>query len=219
MTQKPNKPKLPIHELWNAITHATGILLSVLGLIFLISMALTSTEADKLVMVSFIIYGFSLILLYSASTLYHMTVQPALKKTFQIIDHVSIYLLIAGTYTPFTLITLRGTWGYTIFAVIWVLALAGILFQLFFYTDKLRKISALIYILMGWVIVFAIKPLIDNLDLGGLLWLMAGGVFYSGGVLFYIRKQNPFNHVIWHFFVLAGSISHFISIYLYVLPA
>lgn len=217
--QKQENEKLPLAERWNSFTHGTGILLSVAGSIVLFFMSYNSPNPDTLKVMSFAIYGVSLILLYTASTLYHSTTRPALKKTFQIIDHVSIYLLIAGTYTPFTLITLRGNWGWSVFAVIWTLAFMGIVFQVFFYTDKLRKISAIIYILMGWVIVIAIKPLTDNLPMGGLLWMLAGGIFYSGGVFFYIRKKNPFNHVIWHFFVLAGSITHFFAIFFYVLPA
>ncbi len=217
--QKQENEKLPLAERWNSLTHGAGILLSVVGSIVLFFLSYNSPHPDTLKVMSFAIYGVSLILLYTASTLYHSTTRPALKKTFQIIDHVSIYLLIAGTYTPFTLVTLRGNWGWTVFAVIWTLAFMGIVFQLFFYTDKLRKISAIIYILMGWVIVIAIKPLTDNLPTGGLLWMLAGGIFYSGGVFFYIRKKNPFNHVIWHFFVLGGSITHFFAIFFYLLPA
>lgn len=205
-------------EFLNSITHGFGVLLSIAALVLLVVFATTRADGDIWKIVSFSIYGFSLILMYTASTLYHSFSNPRIKKFLNLFDHAAIYILIAGTYTPFMLVSLRGPWGWSIFGVIWGLALGGVVFKLFFYTDKLRKLSAVIYILMGWVIVIAIRPLISSVPEGGLFWLVAGGVFYSAGVPFYIRRQNRFNHVIWHFFVLAGSISHFFAIFFYVLP-
>ncbi len=209
---------LYLHEILNSITHGIGVLLSIAGLVILVVFAATTT-GDAWKIVSFSIYGASLITLFTASTLYHSFRNKRIKHFLNIFDHAAIYILIAGTYTPFTLVSLRGPWGWSIFGVIWGLAIAGVVFKLFFYTDRLRLLSAVIYVLMGWIILVAIRPLVQQVPLGGLLWLLAGGLFYSLGVVFYIRKQNRFNHVIWHLFVLAGAISHFFSIYLYVLPA
>jgi hemolysin III len=210
---------LYLHEILNSITHGIGVLLSIAGLVLLLVFAATTGYGDAWKFVSFSIYGASLIVLFTASTLYHSIQNKRIKGFLNIFDHAAIFVLIAGTYTPFTLVSLRGPWGWSIFGVIWGLAIAGVVFKLFFYTDRLRLLSALIYFLMGWVILIAIRPLIQEVPVGGLYWLMAGGLFYSLGIIFYLRNQNRFNHVIWHLFVLAGAISHFFSIFFYVLPA
>ncbi len=209
---------LYLHETLNSITHGAGVLLAIAGLVLLVVFASIRT-ADAWKIVSFSIYGFSLILMFTASTLYHSFRNKRIKEYLNVLDHSSIFILIAGTYTPFTLVSMRGPWGWAIFGVIWGLAIAGVVFKLFFYTHRMRFVSSLIYLFMGWIILIAIRPLIQSVPLGGLLWLLAGGLAYSMGVIFYLKKQNRFNHVIWHFFVLAGAISHFFSIFFYVLPA
>ena len=167
--------------------------------------------------VSFSIFGASLIILYAASTFYHNAKKPELRNRLKIIDHAAIYVLIAGSYTPFTLVTLQGTIGWVIFGTSWGLALTGIILKLFF-TGKYNLISTLMYVFMGWVIVFAIKPLINNLPLEGLFWLFAGGMAYTIGAILYSIKKIKFNHAIFHVFVLMGSFSHFVSVFFYVLP-
>ena len=167
--------------------------------------------------VSFSIYGTALTVLYLASTLYHSFRNPAVKQVFKIIDHSSIYLLIAGTYTPFMLVSLRGTWGWTLFGIIWGLALAGIVYKIFF-INHFRKLSVLVYILMSWLCVIALKQMLLSIPFGGLVWIAAGGVFYTTGVIFYVWRKLKYGHAIWHLFVLGGSICHYFSIFFYVLP-
>lgn len=210
---------LYLHEILNSITHGIGVLLSIAGLVLLLVFAATTGYGDAWKYVSFSVYGASLIVLFSASTLYHGIQNRRIKGFLNLFDHAAIFVLIAGTYTPFMLVNLRGPWGWSIFGVIWGLAIAGVVFKLFFYSDRMRLLSAVIYVLMGWIILIAIRPLIREVPVGGLYWLLAGGLFYSLGIVFYLRKKNRFNHVIWHLFVLAGAISHFFSIFYYVLPA
>ena len=198
----------------NIITHAIGLLLSIAALVLLILHASSNGSARHIV--SFTIFGASMILLYSASTLYHYSQTPNLRRKLNILDHASIYVLIAGTYTPFTLVTLKGALGWTIFGITWGIALIGIFLKLF-YTGKYDKISTIAYVAMGWIIIFAVKPLIENLPLNGLYWLLAGGVFYTIGAVLYSIKKVKFNHAIFHIFVLLGSFSHFMAIYFYVL--
>jgi hemolysin III len=164
------------------------------------------------------IFGVSLIVLYAASTLYHSAKQQKLRSRLKIFDHSAIYVLIAGTYTPFTLITLNGTFGWMIFSISWAMALIGITLKLFF-TGKYNAISTLMYVLMGWMIVFAIKPLIVSLPLDGVYWLIGGGVSYTIGAVLYSIEKIKFNHAIFHVFVLIGSFCHFYSIFFYVLPS
>jgi len=202
-------------ELFNSITHGAGVLLSIVALVLLIVFSSIYGNASHIV--SCVIFGVTLILLYSASTLYHSAQKPQIKSVFKILDHSCIYLLIAGTYTPFLLVTLRGVLGWTMFAVIWFLALTGVLFKVFF-VNRFKIISTIAYVLMGWIIIFAIKPLIDSLQSGGIVWLVAGGLAYTLGVVFYAWEKLPFNHAIWHLFVLAGSICHFFAVIFYVLP-
>jgi len=202
-------------EIANSITHGIGIALSIAALVVLVVFA--SIQGDVWRVVSFSIYGASLILLYSASTFYHGFQNPKLKHIFHLMDHSFIYILIAGTYTPFTLVPLRGGWGWSLFGVIWALALAGIIFKVFF-IGRFSKLSSLIYIGMGWIVVIAIKPLVETIPRGGLLLLLAGGLFYTVGVIFYVWKKLPYHHAVWHLFVLGGSICHFFTMVYYVLP-
>jgi hemolysin III len=201
-------------EKLNVITHGIGLVLSIVALILLILHANEMGTSRHIV--SFTIFGTSLILLYSASTFYHYSQTPRIRHKLNILDHASIYVLIAGTYTPFTLITLKGPLGWTIFGITWGIALVGVLLKLF-YTGKYDKISTIAYVAMGWIIIFAVKPLIANLPLNGLYWLLAGGIFYTIGAILYSIKKIKYNHAIFHVFVLLGSFSHFMAIYFYVL--
>ncbi|MCL4133378.1 UNVERIFIED_CONTAM: hypothetical protein GTU68_000909 [Idotea baltica] len=201
-------------ERLNVLTHAIGLVLSVVALVVLLIHA--SYNGTTRHIVSFFIFGASLILLYSASTFYHYTQQPELRKKLNILDHAAIYVLIAGTYTPFTLITLKGNLGWTIFGITWGIALVGVFLKLF-YTGRFEKVSTAAYVAMGWIIIFAIKPLLENLPLNGLYWLLAGGVFYTVGAILYSIPKIKYNHTIFHVFVLLGSFSHFMAVYYYVL--
>ncbi len=200
-------------EITNAITHGVGILFGIFALIFLI--VTNYKNSDFYDMLSYIIYGSTLITLYVASTLYHGIPMDKAKKQLRKFDHASIFLLIAGTYTPVTLIALRGKIGWTMFIVIWSIALLGIIFKVF-YINKLKILSVVMYILMGWIIIFAIKPLVNALSLKSLIFLIVGGLFYTVGILFYALQSVGFkySHSIWHLFVLAGSVFHFVMIYL-----
>ncbi len=205
----------PIEEKINIISHAIGFILSIVALVLLVTHA--NLHGDVWHIVSFSIFGASLIILYAASTFYHNAKKPELRNRLKIIDHAAIYVLIAGSYTPFTLVTLQGTIGWVIFGTSWGLALAGIILKLFF-TGKYNIISTMMYVFTGWVIIFAIKPLINNLPLEGLYWLFAGGMAYTMGAILYSIKKIKFNHAIFHVFVLMGSFSHFVSVFFYVLP-
>ena len=201
-------------ETINAWTHGLGALLSLGGLSVLVFMA--SRHGDAWHIVSCSIYGATLVLLFASSTLYHSFRNERVKHIFRIVDHASIYLLIAGTYTPFVLVNLRGKWGWSLFGVIWGLALAGIVFQVFF-VNRFRVLQTLIYLAMGWLVVVAAKPLLARLPRPGLLWLLAGGLSYTVGALFYLWKKLPYHHAVWHLFVLGGSICHYFAILFYVL--
>ena len=202
-------------EKLNVLTHGFGLLLSVIALFLLIVKSIKSENTT--IITSFIIYGLSLIILYAASTFYHAAKAPELRYKLNIFDHASIYVLIAGTYTPFTLVTLEGWVGWTIFGISWGLALIGVILKLF-YTGKYDRISTIAYVLMGWLIVFAIKPLLANLSTEGLIWLFAGGVLYTTGAVLYSVEKIKYNHAIFHIFVLAGSFSHFMAVYYHVIP-
>jgi hemolysin III len=208
---------LYLDEILNSITHGIGALMSVAGLILLLVHA-GMHDAGAWKIVSFSIFGASLIIMYTASTLFHGIRQKKLKQYLNKFDHASIYILIAGTYTPFTLVSLRGAWGWSIFGVVWGLAIAGVIYKLFFYKDKHRVLSAILYVFMGCIIVVAMDPLVRAIPAGGLYWILAGGISYVTGVYFYIKDKKRFNHLIWHFFVLGGSIAHFFAVFLYVLP-
>lgn len=200
-------------EKLNIITHAVGLALSILGLLLLLLKA-TKFDSTKL-LISYVIFGSSLILLYSASTLYHSTRDLRKRFIYKIFDHIAIFILIAGTYTPFSLITLRGQTGWIILAVVWGIALFGTILKLFF-TGRFKILSTLLYVGMGWVIIFAIKPLNENLSSQGLYWLMGGGLAYTIGAILYSISRIKFNHAIFHFFVLLGSYCHFMAIYNHV---
>ena len=206
----------PIEEKINIISHGIGLILSIVALVLLVTHA--NLHGDVWHVVSFSIFGASLIILYAASTFYHSAKKPRLRKRMKIIDHASIYVLIAGSYTPFTLVTLNSTIGWVIFGTSWGLALTGIILKLFF-TGKYNLISTIMYILMGWIIILAIKPLMNNLPLEGLLLLFAGGISYTIGAIIYSIRKIKFNHAIFHIFVLMGSFCHFISVFYYVLPS
>ena len=202
-------------EIANTITHGIGVGLSIAGLVLLVVRA--AIHGDAWQVTSFAIYGSSLILLYLASTLYHGFRSERVKRILRLLDHSAIYLLIAGTYTPFVLVTLRGPWGWTLFGIIWGLALLGVTFKLIF-GHRYEMLSTVFYLLMGWVVIIAIKPLIAALPAAGLAWLVAGGLAYSLGVIFYVWEKLPYNHAIWHGFVLAGSFFHFFAVLLHVAP-
>ncbi len=205
----------PEEEKINIISHAIGFVLSIIALVFLVTYAVLYGNVWHIV--SFSIFGASLIILYAASVLYHIAKEPGIRNRLKIIDHASIYVLIAGTYTPFALVTLNGTTGWIMFGISWGLALTGIILKLFF-AGEYNLISTIMYVLMGWIIIFAIKPLIDNLPLDGLLWLFAGGISYTIGAILYSIKKIKFNHAIFHIFVLIGSFCHFTAVFFYVLP-
>ncbi len=200
-------------ERFNGITHLMGAVVAVAGATVLVMLAARLGDPWKIV--SFSVYGAMLFALYTLSTLYHST-RGKLKRVFQKLDHCSIYLLIAGTYTPFTLVTLRGAWGWSLFGVIWGLAALGIA-QEAWLGKGARVLSVVIYVLMGWLSVIAVKPLIVALTPAGFAWLAAGGLFYTGGIVFYaLDEKLRHGHGIWHLFVLAGSASHYLAILLYV---
>ena len=202
-------------EIANSITHGVGIVLAIAALAILTAFAGLYGNGWHIVSVS--IYGTTLVLLYTASTLYHSIQNPHAKGILQILDHAAIYLLIAGTYTPFMLVSLRGPWGWWLFGVIWGLAILGLVLQLPV-MKRWRVVSLGLYIGMGWVVVVAIKPLIVSVETGGIIFLVLGGLSYTFGVLFYCWEKMKFSHAIWHLFVLAGSILHFFSILFYVVP-
>lgn len=201
-------------EKLNILTHGLGFGFAFIGTIILLIKAIDSGSFWQLV--SSCIYGFSLIILYLASTLYHASTIPERRRKLNIFDHASIFVLIAGTYTPFLLVTLRGPWGWSLFGIIWAIAIAGIIFKIF-YTGRFNKASTIAYVLMGLIILVAIKPLIENLSLAGLYWLIAGGVSYIIGAIFYLQKNMAYHHPIFHVFVLAGSFCHYWAVYFYVL--
>ena len=202
-----------LEEQLNAWSHGIGVVLGVLGLVLLIINVNKDRPFD---LFSVIIYGLSIIILFTASTLYHSVVDEKKKHYFRIVDHISIYLLIAGSYTPVLLILLTDSLGWTLFWIVWGIALFGVILKLFF-TGKFEAFSTSLYLVMGWLIVFDFANLSDAIGPNGLFWLFAGGLFYTVGIVFYAIQKIPFNHVIWHVFVLAGAISHFLMVYYYVI--
>jgi len=197
-------------EIINSITHGIGALLSIAALVVLIVVA--GKHGDVWHLVSFSIYGFTLILLYLSSTLYHSFSNPKIKNLFARLDHVSIFLLIAGTYTPILLTSLRGAWGWTLFAIIWTVALVGAVIRSI-YLHRFRKLMVAIYLIMGWMFVLAGKQIYLSLPMESLTFLVLGGIAYSVGVIFYMWRNLPYSHGIWHLFVLTGSVLHFFAIY------
>lgn len=196
-------------EIAHSVSHGIGAILSVVGLAFLVWLSLE--YGDIWHVVSSIVYGVSLILLYSASTLYHSVSNPRAKRIFQLLDHSMIFVLIAGTYTPFALVSLHGPWGWSLFGVAWGIAFAGILLETM-KKERIKWLSLTLYLGMGWMAVIVIKPMLDMVPMVGLLFLLAGGLSYSLGVIFYVRKQMVYHHAIWHLFVMAGSGLHFCAV-------
>ncbi|MCW8859219.1 MAG: hemolysin III family protein [Deltaproteobacteria bacterium] len=203
-------------EVANSITHGIGALLSIGGLAVLVGFA--SLRGDAWHIVSCSIFGSALVFSYLASALYHSIPLEKTKKILRTIDHSAIYLLIAGTYTPFMLVNLRGPWGWSLFGAVWGIALIGIILKTAVFS-KIHGLSTALYLLMGWIIVIAIKPMLSVLERGGLELLLLGGLAYTVGVVFYAWKKLPYNHAIWHLFVLAGSCFHFFAILFYVIPS
>jgi len=202
-------------EIANSITHGIGIVLAIGGLCVLTAFACLYGTARHIVSCS--IFGAALILLYTASTLYHAIQNPTAKPILRILDHSAILVLIAGTYTPITLVNLRGPWGWSLFGVVWGLALIGIVIE----ATRLRRYRAaliVLYLIMGWAVIVVIKPMLASIGGGGMKLLLAGGLAYTVGIIFYVWHRLPYNHAIWHLFVLAGSILHFFAILFYVIP-
>jgi len=202
-----------LEEVANSVTHGLGAALSIAGLVVLVMAAAQSGDVWRVVACS--VYGASLVLLYLCSTLYHALTHSRAKHVFRILDHASIYVLIAGSYTPFTLVTLRGPWGWSLFGVVWGLAAAGVVMKCFC-VEKLPRLSTAVYILMGWCAVAALRPLLQLLPWDGFLWVLAGGIAYTAGVAFFASRR-AYAHTIWHLFVLAGSACHYWAVYRYVL--
>jgi hemolysin III len=202
-------------EIANSVTHGFGMLLAIGGLAVLVGFASVHGNAWHITACS--IFGVTLILSYAASTLYHSIPLPGAKRVLRLVDHAAIYLLIAGTYTPFTLINLRGPWGWSLFGTIWGIAILGVVLKVTV-RGRVAGLSTALYLAMGWIIVIAAKPLLGSVAFGGLVLLLLGGLAYSAGIIFYAWEKLPYNHAIWHLFVLAGSFCHFFAILLYVIP-
>lgn len=202
-------------EIANAITHGVGLALAIAGGVVLIVLAAVRGTAWHIVAVS--IYAATLIALYTASTLYHALQGARVKRIFRVLDHSSIYLLIAGTYTPFSLITLRGAFGWTLLALVWTLTILGIVWKACF-AGNYGVVSTALYVVMGWLAVVAIRPLYAALHFGGMFWIAAGGLAYTAGIVFFASKRR-YAHAVWHVFVLAGSICHYVAVMRYALPS
>jgi hemolysin III len=202
-------------EVANAITHGIGTVLSVAALVLLVVFA--SLKGTAWHVVSFSIYGTTMLLLYLNSTLVHSLREGKVKDLFEFFDHSSIYLFIAGTYTPFMLVAIRGTLGWSLFGIVWGVALFGVAFKAFF-VKKFLFMSTIFYIAMGWLIVIAWNPLSASVAGGGMTLLMTGGILYTLGTVFYVWRAFPFHHAVWHIFVLAGSVAHFFAVLIYLLP-
>ena len=201
-------------DIANSVSHGVGLGMSLAGLALLIVMA--AVHGGALEVVSAVVYGTTLVMLFAASTIYHSMTTPTLKRIWRVVDHSAIYLLIAGTYTPFTLITLGDGWGTLIFGIVWGLAAIGVLYKIFWF-GRLPGLSMALYLGMGWTIVIAIKPLLENLPTGGLILMFTGGLLYTGGVIFYAWEKLFLNHAIWHLFVLAAAVCHYLAILLFVI--
>jgi len=211
-----NLPRYTLsEELFNSISHGIGACLSVAALVLcVVRAAFQSTAAG---VVGAAIYGSTLVILYCMSTLYHAITNQTARRVFRVFDHTSIYLLIAGTYTPVTLVTLRGPMGWTLFGIVWGIAILGIVLNAI-NIERFKKFSMVSYIVMGWAVVIGAKDIIAKLPKGGLMFLLLGGIAYTVGIIFYALKKKRYMHSVWHFFVLAGSILQFFSVYIYVLP-
>jgi hemolysin III len=202
-------------ELASSVVHGIGILLSIAGLATLVAYA--AMVGDARAVIASAVFGTTLILLYTASTLYHAIPGELAKRVLRTFDHIAIFLLIAGTYTPFTLVALPGAWGWSLFGAIWTLAIAGSALELGV-LKRYRRFAVLLYVAMGWIGLIAFKPLSAHLETGGMALLIAGGVAYTAGVPFYLARRMPYHHTVWHFFVLVGSVLHYLAVLLYVIP-
>lgn len=202
-------------ELWNTLTHGAGAVLSLVALAAMVT--LSFIHGSALHIAASLVFGISLILLYTSSTIYHAVTSLKWKRRLKQVDHLCIYLLIAGTYTPVALLGLKGAWGWWIFGLIWAFALAGFIFK-FSPLRYNQKLSLTLYALMGWLIVVAIKPMVTNLSTEMLLYILGGGLCYTAGIYFYAKERIPYNHAIWHVFVLGGSALHFTGIFIYLIP-
>lgn len=205
----------PREELANRLTHGLGIAFSVVGLVLMV--VFSARFGDAWQVVSTAIFGTTLVLLYSASTLYHSFDHEATRRLLQKIDHACIFLLIAGTYTPFLLVTLRGPWGWSLFGVVWGLAVVGVALK-FWFAGRFNLASTIVYLAMGWIVIVALRPLLAALPSGGVKLLFAGGICYTGGAAFYLWEKLPYHHAIWHLFVLAGSVCHWAAVFCYIVP-
>jgi hemolysin III len=205
----------PREELANRVTHGVGAAFSIAGLVLMV--VFSARHGDAWQVVSSAIFGATLVLLYTSSTLYHSTRAERRRILLRKFDHAAIFLLIAGTYTPFVLVTLRGPWGWSLFGVVWGLAVAGVALK-FWFAGRFKLMSTLLYLGMGWLVMIALKPLAAALPAGGLKLLVAGGLFYTSGAVFYLWRRLPFNHAIWHLFVLGGSTCHWAAVFFYVVP-
>lgn len=205
----------PVEETLNCLTHGVGAVLSIVALAVLVTLASLHGGARHVVTVS--IYGCAMLLLYLASTCYHACRDRRAKHWLKVADHIAIYCLIAGTYTPFLLVSVRGAWGWSLFGVLWGLTLVGAILKLFF-VHRFEFASTMIYLAMGWIGVIGARPLLHHLPQGAVEWIVAGGMAYTVGVIFFLWNRLPFNHAIWHLFVMAGSACHFFGILLYVVP-
>ena len=210
-----NRPFTLGEEIFHSITHGIGSGLSIAGLTLLLVMAILYGDIYQIV--SFSIFGASLVILYLSSTLYHGSQHPRTKKVFKVFDHAAIYLVIAGTYTPFLLVGLRGTTGWTLLVIVWIIALIGVLFKILF-IERFQVLSVVTYLLMGWLCVFVFREMLNSIPMGGILWLAAGGILYTVGVIFYALQKIPYMHAVWHFFVLGGSICHYFAVLLFLAP-
>ncbi|RXK55365.1 hemolysin III family protein [Oleiharenicola lentus] len=214
MSTAPSYPRA--EELANRLTHGVGALLGVAGLVLMV--VASARHGDAWHVVSTAIFGTTLVLLYTASTAYHSVESEKRRLLLRKFDHAAIFLLIAGTYTPFVLVTLRGVWGWSLFGVVWGLAVVGVTLK-FWFAGRFRVVSTLIYLAMGWLVMIAIKPLMAALSADGMKLLVAGGLCYTGGAVFYLWKRLPYHHAIWHLFVLGGSICHWAAVYFHVVPS
>jgi len=216
MTRRVSSPRYSLgEEIANSVTHGVGVVLAIGGLGVLTAFASVYGNAWHIVGCS--VFGATLILLYAASAFYHGIQLPRAKTVLRSLDHAAIFLLIAGTYTPFTLVNLRGPWGWSLFGVIWGLAVLGVVFEVTILRRR-KAVSLALYVAMGWAVVVAVKPVLAAIAPGGLLLLLLGGVAYTAGIGFYVWRRLPYHHAIWHVFVLVGSILHFFAVLFYVIP-
>lgn len=209
-----DRPQTLAEDVMNVVTHSLGLVLALIAFAVLLQEAIATEDAYR--MVSVILFSASLIMMFLSSIAFHSTrMWPRLKEIFQLFDHVSVYWLIAGTYSPFLLVNLRGHWGWTAFIIIWLMAILGTIYKCC-YQDRFPKLSLLSYLVMGWVVVLILGPFFQYVDLAGIAWLFAGGIFYSVGAFFYAWEGPRFNHAIWHLFTIAGMLCHVVAVLYYV---